>query len=108
MEGSGRLLIVMQLVADRILRMLAIVNEDRDRISGLGRATISALAVHQALQRQPIASSASLERGTGLTAATVNKSLVHLERLGIVVEITNRQRGRVFCYKRYVDSLASE
>jgi hypothetical protein len=33
---------------------------------------------------------------------------VHLERLGIVAELTNRQRGRVFAYRRYIDELAAE
>jgi hypothetical protein len=28
--------------------------------------------------------------------------------LRIVVELTNRQRGRVFSYRRYVDELAAE
>jgi Fic family protein len=41
--------------------LLAQVNADRDRIAGLGRAAASALEVHQALQRQPIATSAALE-----------------------------------------------
>jgi hypothetical protein len=41
--------------------LLALVNADRDRIAGLGRAAASALEVHQALQRQPIATSAALE-----------------------------------------------
>ena len=45
---------------------------------------------------------------TTLTAATVNKSLAHLERLGIVSELTNRLRGRVFAYQRYVDALTAE
>ena len=87
--------------------LLALINADRDRIAGLGRAAGSALDVHQALQRQPIATSAALVNITGLTAATVNKSLAHLERLGIVAEITNRQRGRVFSYGRYVDELTA-
>ena len=43
-----------------------------------------------------------------LQLATVNKSLAHLERIGIVGEITNRQRGRVFSYRRYVEELAAE
>jgi hypothetical protein len=43
-----------------------------------------------------------------LTPATVNKSLAHLERLGVVAELTNRQRDRVFSYKRYVNELAAE
>ncbi len=88
--------------------LLALINADRDRIAGLGRAASSALEVHQALQRQPIATSAALVNITGLTAATVNKSLAHLERLRIVAELTNRQRGRVFSYRRYVDELAAE
>ena len=88
--------------------LLSLVNADRDRIAGLGRAAASALTVHQALQRQPIATSSALVKATGLTPATVNKSLAHLERLGIVGEITNRQRGRVFSYRRYVEELAAE
>jgi len=88
--------------------LLALVNTDRDRIAGLGRAASSALAVHQALQRQPLATSATLVKATGLTPATVNKSLAHLERIGIVGELTNRQRGRVFSYRGYVEHLAAE
>jgi len=88
--------------------LLALVNADRDRIAGLGRAAGSALAVHQALQRQPISTSTALVKATGLTAATVNKSLAHLERVGVVAELTNRQRGRVFAYRRYVDELTAE
>ena len=88
--------------------LLALINTDRDRIAGLGRAASSALKVHLALQRHPIATSAALVKITGLTAATVNKSLAHLETLGVVTELTNRQRGRVFSYQRYVDELAAE
>jgi Fic family protein len=88
--------------------LLGLVNADRDRIVGLGRAATSALAVHQALQRQPIATSAALVKATGLTAATVNKSLAHLADIDVVAELTNRQRGRVFSYRRYVDLLAAE
>jgi Fic family protein len=88
--------------------LLALVSADRDRIAGLGRAATSALDVHQALQRQPIATSAALVKATRLTPATVNKSLAHLERIGIVAELTNRQRGRVFSYRRYVEELAAE
>ncbi len=88
--------------------LLALVNADRDRIAGLGRAAASALRVHQALQRQPIATSAALVKATQLTPATVNKSLAHLERIGIVGEVSNRQRGRVFSYRKYVELLAAE
>ena len=48
------------------------------------------------------------QQRTRLTPATVNKSLVHLERIGIVGQVTNRQRGRVFSYRRYVEELTAE
>jgi Fic family protein len=88
--------------------LLALVNEDRDRIATLGRAAPSALALHQVLQRQPLATSTALVKLVGLTPATVNKSLANLEALGIVAELTQRQRGRVFSYRRYVELLNVE
>lgn len=88
--------------------LLELVKADRDRIAALGRAAPSALAVHQAMQRQPIVTSAALVKATGMTPATVNKSLAHLERIGVVSELTQRQRGRVYSYRHYVDQLSAE
>ena len=91
-----------------INELLALVAADHSRIAALGRAAASALAVHQALQRQPITTSGALVKATRLTAATVNKSLAHLERIRVVGELTQRRRGRVFSYRRYVEILGSE
>lgn len=88
--------------------LLQLVNGDRHRIATLKRAAESALVVHQALQRQPIATSGALVEATGLTAPTVNRSLGHLGSLDIVRELTNRQRGRVFSYHRYIENLNAE
>jgi len=88
--------------------LLSLVNADRDRIASLGRAAVSALAVHQALQKQPLATSAALVKATKLTPATVNKSLEHLVGLKMVREITKRKRGRVFAYRRYISLLEAE
>lgn len=86
-------------------RLLELVSADALRIERLGRATASALVIHRVLQRRPLATAASLVSATGLTPATVNKSLTHLEKLGVVAELTRRQRGRVFSYARYADIL---
>ena len=92
--------------ADSAKHLLALATEDARRIAGLGRAAVSATAIHQSLQQQPIATAASLAAATGLSAATVNKSLEHLRQLGIVSELTRKQRGRVFSYARYVEILS--
>jgi Fic family protein len=86
---------------DAANRLLTLATSDVCRIEGLGRAASSALAVHRALQKRPIATAASLAKATHLTPATVNKSLAHLERIKVVSELTQKQRGRVFSYTRY-------
>ena len=54
----------------------------------------------------PIATSNSLVEKTGITPATVNKALGHLERLGIVRELTAQKRNRVFSYADYVEIMS--
>ena len=84
-------------------QLVDLANKDRDEISGLGRAAPSALQVHRALMERPITTSGWLVKKTGITPATVNKCLAHLERLGIVRELTSRKRNRLFSYTGYVD-----
>lgn len=79
-------------------QLLNLSNQDRDKISGLGRAAASTLQVHRALMEHPIATSGSLVERTGITPATVNKALGHLEQLGIVKELTAQKRNRLFSY----------
>jgi Fic family protein len=88
---------------DTARQLVDIVKEDRDRISGLGRAAASTLRVHGALIGRPITTSGWLVEKTGITPATVNKSLGHLERLEIVQELTFRKRNRVFSYTGYIE-----
>jgi Fic family protein len=78
--------------------LLDLSNQDRDKISGLGRAAASTLQVHRVLMERPIATSGWLVEKTGITPATVNKALGHLEHLGIVRELTARKRNRLFSY----------
>ena len=83
-------------------QLIDLANEDRTKIRGLGRAAASTLTVHQALIEYPIATSGWLVEKTGITPATINKALRHLERLGIVRELTAQKRNRLFSYARYV------
>lgn len=84
-------------------QLLGLANQDRGKISGLGRAAASSLQVHQALLEHPIATSGSLVLKTGITPATVNKALGNLVRLGIVKELTARKRNRLFSYAGYIE-----
>jgi Fic family protein len=83
-------------------QLVDLADEDRNRIRGLGRAAASTLRVHRAMMSRPITSSGWLVDKTDITPATVNKCLGHLERLGIVRELTSRKRNRVFSYAGYL------
>ena len=87
-------------------QLLDLSNQDRDKISALGRAAASTRKVHRALMEHPIATSGSLVKKTGITPATVNKALGHLERLGIVKELTAQKRNRLFSYVGYIEIMS--
>jgi Fic family protein len=79
---------------------------DRERIQGHRRAVGSSLQVHHALQERPISSIPHLVQVTGLSAPTVSAAIRMLEGLGIVRELTGKQRNRLFGYDRYIALLA--
>jgi len=87
-------------------QILNLSNQDREKISGIGRAAVSCLQIHRAFMEHPIATSASLAENTGITPATVNKALTHLEQLNIVKELTAQKRNRLFSYKSYIEILS--
>jgi len=87
-------------------QLLDLSHRDHDKISGLGRAAASTLQVHRALMERPIATSGWLVEKAGITPATVNKSLSHLEQLGIVRELTAKKRNRLFSYAGYVEIMS--
>ncbi len=83
-------------------RLEAMARQDRERIRALRRAAGSALRVHHELLRRPVSTSRAIERQTGLSHVTVNKTLDHLGRLGLAKELTGHRRNRVFSYPAYL------
>jgi Fic family protein len=86
-------------------RLAEVFREDRTKVRHLGRSAGSALRVHEALQRRPVASVGRLVAETALTTPTVSAALAGLMRLGIVREITGRRRNRLFSYETYLSLL---
>ncbi len=88
---------------DTTRQLTDLSKEDRDKIKGLGRAAFSTLQIHRALLERPISTAGWLVKKTTISPATVNKSLHHLESLGIVSELTGRKRNRLYSYTRYIE-----
>jgi DNA-binding MarR family transcriptional regulator len=88
-----------------VKRLNALFTCDAARIRELSRSG-SAMQVHAALQERPVMTPARLTQRTGLTGPTVYSALERLESLGVVRELTGRERGRVFGYDEYLRVLS--
>ncbi len=89
-------------------QLMKLASEDERRIETLGRAAGSALRVHRFLQRQPLTSIAAASEGLKLSFPAVTKAVNNLETLGLVGEVTGRQRSRLFAYGEYLKILSEE
>ncbi len=87
---------------DSAKSILRLFEKDRAKIETLGRPAGSALRVHLLLQQKPIVSVPMAAKALKVTEPTVRSSLAHLEKLGIVQEMTGGQRNRMFMYNKYL------
>ncbi len=85
--------------------IMALFDEDQRKIESLGRAAASVLRVFQHMQRNPIVAIPTAARKIGISAPTVAKSLAHMTELGILHEVTGRERHRLFVYDKYLSIL---
>jgi Fic family protein len=87
---------------DTAREIMALFDEDRSAIQTLGRRPASMFRVHDLMQRRPIVTIQAASKELKLSLPTVAKSLEHLITLGIVRELTGKQRRRVFAYSKYL------
>ena len=91
---------------DAAQKLWTLFDGDRRRIQEQGRISGTALRVHDLLQQRPIISITAACKALELTHPAVNKSLRKLEEMGIVHEITGRQRNRLYAYDGYLQILS--
>jgi Fic family protein len=89
--------------AEQTLRLFA---KDREKIEKLGKATPSALRVHELMQRTPFVRIHTAAKTLQLTIPTVTNALNHLMRIGVVKEVSGKKRDRLFAYSRYVNMVS--
>ena len=85
--------------------LIAMFEGDRIEIGSLGRATATALRVHELMQARPIVTIKTVSDRLGISFPTAGAALENLVALGIVRETTGRQRGRTYAYAKYLASL---
>ncbi len=87
--------------------ILDLFEQDRQRIQGLGRSAGSAHRIHQVLQRKPVISIPEAADRSGVSAPTVAKTFERLANLGLVREVTGKERNRLYMYAPYVSLITS-
>lgn len=95
-----------QEAADTAQQMLSLFAKDREKIQTLGRGAPSALRIQELMQRNPFLRIGAAAKALKLTIPTVTNALNHLVQLGIVKEISGKQRDRIFAYSRYVNMVS--
>jgi len=93
---------------ERAHQLRSIFTKDHDRIISTGVRSDSTIRVHEALKQRALLSIATACTVTGLTPPPVRKAISTLASLGIVDEITGKQRDLVFRYRRYADVLQED
>lgn len=83
-------------------RLLKLFDSDEKRIGTVGRRAPTALRVHTELKRHPVVTVPTAAKRLGLSQPTVQAAMAQLADLGMVVEITGRQRDRVYSYSSYL------
>jgi Fic family protein len=83
-------------------QILALFEEHRRKIEALGRPAASVLRIFEHMQHNPIVAIPTTAKIVGISAPTVAKSMEYMQRLGILREITGRQRHRLFVYDAYL------
>ncbi|MCT4635329.1 MAG: hypothetical protein N4A31_03650 [Rickettsiales bacterium] len=79
--------------------------KDLLKIQKLGRSRLSCIEVLEYLKTMPQTSVPLLSKELGLTPPTVRSTFNSMLKLGILEEITGRQRDRVYVYRKYLDIL---
>lgn len=85
--------------------IIALFNTDREKIQNSGRSAAAILTIHEFLQRQPISNTTRVRNVCGVSLPTVLRTMSALEELGIVKEITGKERHKIFVYQDYLDVL---
>lgn len=91
---------------DTAQRLLHLFQNDRDRLRASGRIAGTALQLHEAFTRNPLRTIPRLVSELGLSKPAIGRGLDAMQALGIIREITGKQRYMIFAYQPYLDILS--
>jgi len=88
--------------------IIQVFEADKSAIGKLGRASGNALRLHQLFQKKMLLTAKQASSTLELSPPTINATIAHLQKLGIVGEMTGKKRGKVYIYNKYFNILNRE
>jgi Fic family protein len=89
------------------ISILDLFKKDRSLIEESGRGT-ALMIVYNHFQHYPLSNTTRLRAETKKPLPTILRSLASLEQLGIIKEISGKERHKVFVYREYLDILGRD
>ena len=100
--------IVAEEACDSSYKILALRDNDKRRISENYKESSKVFLLHEKLFDRPIVSINDISKLINSTFPTANDACNKLAKLGILKEITGKERNKLFAYKDYLDILKKE
>jgi Fic family protein len=97
---------VANLASETTKRIVELIERDRKRVNALGRAAGSAQLVFDHAVREVVLRIPETSEQLPVSEPTVSTAIGHLERIGILRELTGRPRNKVFAYDEYLKILS--
>lgn len=86
-------------------KLITLMNDDENTVKNIGRASSTAAMIFRCFMKQPILNAGRIKEKTGLSYNTVLSGLECLISKGILKELPNRKRNRVFIYGKFLNIL---
>jgi Fic family protein len=83
----------------------SLFEEDNKKIATMGRARFSCEQIFEYLKKLPQVSAKLLIKELGISAPAVRNALNNMVNLGILEEISGKQRNKVYVYRKYLNIL---
>ena len=89
-----------------LISVKKLFGEDDVKISGLGRANVSAAAVFGVFKQKPLLSIAEITRLINVSKPTAISSVNRLVNLGIIKTASDKKWGQIYAYSEYIRLLS--
>jgi Fic family protein len=85
--------------------IINLFNQDSNLIETSNKCTPAILAIYKYLQKSPITNTGKIKEECKISLPTILRNMENLEYLGIVEEVTKKERHKIFVYKKYLEIL---